>query len=231
MRCVSVKLNHDYLSGTKWHDLKPTCPFPIRFPKAILSVWIRRIRVVHPKEFHVMNRFLFFTTSSLTVFSLILLASLDVQSKPASASERDSIRDSAGTKVKDMPAGKPQATGKAKGDSIETLKFILQTEFKSNEQIYRLKMENLADSVFSNAPSMTLPQIQTLLQDSSRTEKFLSQEGFKTYWSRVEQESGITAVKGQYMARDPDRSRIPKIYLADSSIVILPGWIVLRKRK
>lgn len=178
-----------------------------------------------------MTRFLFFTTSSLTAFSLILLASLDVQSKPATASGRDSIQDTAGTKVKVMPARKPQVVGKAKGDSIETLKFILQKEFKSNEQVFRLKMEKLADSVFRNAPTMTLPQLQTLLLDSSRTEEIRTQEGFRKYWSRVEQENGIAAMKSQHMARDPDRSRIPKIYLADSSIVILPGWIVLRKRK
>lgn len=169
--------------------------------------------------------------AAIAAFSSVFIASLGAQANPTTASGRDSLHDSAGAGAKIRPAGKSPPHRKAKGDSIESIKFQLQKEFKSKRQIFRLKQDNLADSIFGKGTSLTLPQILTLVQDSSRTEEFRTQDEFRNYWSKVEFENGIAAMKSQYTARDPDRSRVPKIYLADSSVVILPGWIVLRFRK
>lgn len=178
-----------------------------------------------------MSKSRFSTVSAFVALSTVLIASLSVQSNPTAGSGRDSLHDSAKAGAKIRPSGKSSPAVKAKGDSIESIKFQLQKEFKSKRQIFRLKQNYLADSILDKAHSLTLPQILTLVEDSSRAEEFRTQGEFSAYWSKVEFENGIAAMKSQYAARDPDRSRIPKIYLADSSVVILPGWIVLRKRK
>ncbi len=127
------------------------------------------------------------------------------------------------------PAKKKPASRPAKGDSVETLRFILQREFKQKEQIFRLKKKNFADSLVEGKLSLSEKQLQNLMRDSTLSEEIKTQMRFRNYWAKVEAENGITALKSQYDARDPDRSRIPKVYLADSSILILPGWIVWRK--
>lgn len=151
---------------------------------------------------------------------------------PASGAGRSNSRSAAGGAADSgsIGAGRASEVGRAKGDSLESLRDILQKEFKSKERIFRLRQKNLADSILRGAPYLTLPQVRLLTEDSARTEEIRTEEGFRRYWDKVEAENGIAALKRQYAARDPDRSRIPKIYLADSAIVILPGWIVLRRR-
>lgn len=178
-----------------------------------------------------MTKSLLYMARAFISFSPVLMASLSVQSNPTTGSVRESLSESADAIVTIRPTGKPSTAVKAKGDSIESIKFDLQREFKSERQVFRVKKDNLADSIFGKAHTLTVPQILTLVQDSSRTEEFRTQDEFRDYWTKVEIANGISAMKSRYDARDPDRSRIPKIYLADSSVVLLPGWIVLRKRK
>ncbi len=118
---------------------------------------------------------------------------------------------------------------KAKCDSLAMLKVFLQVELKQNERVIHLKNKGLADSLTQGMCKLSDVQIQSLSKDSALTVEIKTQEKFKTYWKQVEAENGVSDMKAQHASRDVDQSRIPKIYLADSSIVILPGWIVIRK--
>lgn len=57
----------------------------------------------------------------------------------------------------------------------------------------------------------------------------LSKE-FAKYWAQLEKQEGMDALKKQMQANDIDRTKIPHLYLADSNLVIFPGWFILRKK-
>ncbi len=58
----------------------------------------------------------------------------------------------------------------------------------------------------------------------------LSKE-FAKYWAQLEKQEGMTELKKQMHANDVDKTKIPHMYLADSNLVIFPGWFILRKKK
>jgi hypothetical protein len=57
----------------------------------------------------------------------------------------------------------------------------------------------------------------------------LSKE-FAKYWAQLEKQEGMAELKKQMQANDIDRTKIPHLYLADSNLVIFPGWFILRKK-
>lgn len=54
---------------------------------------------------------------------------------------------------------------------------------------------------------------------------------FAKYWAQLEKQEGMSELKKQMQANDADKTKIPHFYLADSNLVIFPGWFILRKKK
>ena len=113
-------------------------------------------------------------------------------------------------------------------DSLKVLNVILRSEFAEKSQVYICKNPSFADSLVR---SLCSPEtFRTALSDSSVLEEIKSREQFKRYWQKVEVENGIPALKGQMQAHDVDKTLIPKAYALDSSVVIYPGYIIIRKK-
>ena len=53
---------------------------------------------------------------------------------------------------------------------------------------------------------------------------------FREYWRRAEEENGIGELRGRLKSWDIDKTWVPHLYFFDSSLVIFPGWIVLRRK-
>ena len=113
-------------------------------------------------------------------------------------------------------------------DSLKILNVILRSEFAEKNQVFICKNPSFADSLVH---SLCGPEgFKKAISDSSVLEEIKSREQFKRYWQKVEVENGIPALKGQLKAVDVDKTLIPKAYAFDSSVVIYPGYIIIRKK-
>jgi len=115
-----------------------------------------------------------------------------------------------------------------KADSLHALRVLLSSEVKTGNDVLILKNPAVTDSLLRN-PS---PRETFLhgLQDSALARPIRTREEFSVYWNRIEQENGIAALQSQMAAHDVDKSLIPKAYLFDSSVVVYPGWIIVRHK-
>ena len=111
-------------------------------------------------------------------------------------------------------------------DSLQILSVILQSEFAAKNKVFICKNPTFADSLVRSlcAPS----NFQNAIADSAVLKEIQSKEEFSRYWQKVELDNGITALKAQMDAEDIDKTLIPKAYAFDSSVVIYPGWIIIR---
>ena len=114
-------------------------------------------------------------------------------------------------------------------DSLRTLNLLLSSEFKGGNQVLHLENKELADSLIRSARQ--LDAFVSRIRDSSISRRIRSKAEFKDYWEKVEAEAGFPELRGQLAAQDVDKSRVPKRYLFDSSVVVYPGWIVLRRMR
>jgi hypothetical protein len=89
-----------------------------------------------------------------------------------------------------------------------------------------LQDKPLADSLMRSA----LPRQAFVerIRDSAVALEIKDQAAFRAYWKKMEAQEGYGGLKGRMAAHDVDKSRIPKAYLFDSTVVAYPGWIVLR---
>jgi hypothetical protein len=117
---------------------------------------------------------------------------------------------------------------KAKADSLRALRLLISSELRTGNEVLRLKEPGLSDSLLRRPEPRE--KLMQALRDSSRARSIRDPEEFKAYWDRLERENGIKAVKDQMAAQDVDKSRIPHAYLFDSSVVVYPGWIILRRK-
>lgn len=118
-------------------------------------------------------------------------------------------------------------TKAAKADSLDALRVLLSSEVKTGNEVLILKNPTATDSLLRNpAPRESFLRG---LQDSSLAREIRSPKEFSAYWNRIEQENGIPVLKNQMAAHDVDKSLIPKAYLFDSSVVVYPGWIIIRR--
>lgn len=108
---------------------------------------------------------------------------------------------------------------------------LLRSEMKPDSRVLLLKNGKLADSLMRHGAYGDLGAFETRMGDSSLAREIKTQEEFRSYWRKAEAEHGITALKKQYEREDIDKTLIPKLYLFDSSVVVYPGWIILRKRR
>lgn len=116
----------------------------------------------------------------------------------------------------------------AKADSLHTLRIMLSSEVKTGNEVLILKNPAVTDSLLRN-PSPRETFLRGI-EDSSLARPVRTPEEFSVYWNRIEKENGISALQSQMAAHDVDKSRIPKAYLFDSSVVVYPGWIIVRHR-
>lgn len=96
--------------------------------------------------------------------------------------------------------------------------------------------QNPADSIASD--DSLLKPIQSLNDAVELPEKTVKStisdsfsREFKKYWTQVEKADGFDKLKEQYRSRDIDRTWVPHFYLFDSTVVVFPGWFVIRKRR
>ena len=121
-----------------------------------------------------------------------------------------------------------QGTRNKGADSLKTLSVILQGEFDVKSKVFICKNPSFADSLVHSLCDAS--GFKRAISDSSILVEINSKREFNRYWKKVELQSGITDLKGQLRAHDVDKTLIPKAYALDSSVVIYPGWIIVRKK-
>ncbi len=111
-------------------------------------------------------------------------------------------------------------------DSLKTLSVILQSEFDAKGKVFICKNPSFADSLVRSLCDAS--SFKRAISDSSILVEINSKKAFDRYWKKVESENGIADLRGQLKAQDVDKTLIPKAYALDSSVVIYPGWIIIR---
>jgi hypothetical protein len=120
-------------------------------------------------------------------------------------------------------------TDQARADSVQALRVILSSELQGGNQVLKLENQRLADSLVRGATSRRA--FLERIGDSSVSRRFRHNSEFADYWGKLEAREGIVELKSQYAAHDVDKTRIPKAYLFDSTVVVYPGWIILRRMR
>lgn len=117
-----------------------------------------------------------------------------------------------------------------KRDSLEALKVIISDELEGKGRIIILRDRRLADSLIRIRPPLERESLNRIIGDTALAAEVKSHEEFRAYWKKLEETHGFKELRGQHVARNIDRARIPKLFLYDSSVVIYPGWIILRRK-
>jgi len=132
------------------------------------------------------------------------------------------------TKKTDTNATSERRLSHQTSDSLKILSVILKSEFAKKNQVFICKNPTFADSLVRSLCGPA--QFKNAISDSAVLQEIKSQNDFTRYWQKVEVENGIPALKAQMNAEDVDKTLIPKAYAFDSSVVIYPGWIIIRKK-
>lgn len=113
-------------------------------------------------------------------------------------------------------------------DSLGSLRVMIINEFRQGDALLEIRDTRRADSLLRNVPDRG-PLLQAI-RDTATAKELRSRAEFDAYWDRLTVSPGHRALRGSLAAQDIDKTRIPKAYLFDSSLVVFPGWIVIRKR-
>jgi hypothetical protein len=116
----------------------------------------------------------------------------------------------------------------APADSLGSLRIMITSEFRPGDALLEIRDTRRVDSLLRNVPDRG-PLLQAI-RDSATARELRSRAEFDAYWDRLTSSSGHRALRGRIAAQDIDKTFIPKTYLFDSSMVVFPGWIVVRKR-
>lgn len=127
-------------------------------------------------------------------------------------------------------APSPLFAASPKRDSLEALKVIITDELEGKGKIIILRDRRLADSLIRIRPPLERERFNRIIGDTALAAEVKTREEFRAYWKKLEESHGFKDLRGQYVARNIDRARIPKLFLYDSSVVIYPGWIILRRK-
>lgn len=146
---------------------------------------------------------------------------------------RNRMRKALGLSLLAMAAWAPSVQGKEAGgpalaDSLGRIKVVIESEFRVGDSLFAIKDQRAADSLLRNIPDRG-PLLQAI-RDTALAREMRTKAEFDAYWERVQSSSGHKRLRGRLAAQDVDRTRVPRIYLFDSTVVVLPGWIVARKR-
>lgn len=118
----------------------------------------------------------------------------------------------------------------AKKDSLRTLHIIISSELEERNKVLLLKDRGFTDSLMRNRLALEREGLDRLLADSALAVEVKTREEFGRHWKEIEDKHGFQDLRGQYAARDFDKSRIPRLILKDSSVVVYPGWIIFRRK-
>lgn len=116
----------------------------------------------------------------------------------------------------------------APDDSLRALRVLITSEFKAGDALLAIRDQRRADSLLRNVPDRG-PLLQAI-RDTALAREMRTRAEFDAYWARHSAEAGHAELRGNLAAQDVDKTRIPKAYLFDSSVVVFPGWVVIRKR-
>jgi hypothetical protein len=129
-----------------------------------------------------------------------------------------------------VPFAEPGKDKAAVPDGADTLKVILSSELEGRNRVIRLKDPLVADTLLRLKAPADRERFDRLLTDPALAAEVKTAEEFRAWWKHAEAEEGIRDLRAQLAAHDVDRGRIPRVYLFDSSVVVYPGWVIVRKR-
>jgi hypothetical protein len=107
---------------------------------------------------------------------------------------------------------------------------IISIELEDESDVWIVKDPQVADSLLRLKAPPARESLERLLGDSSMTVKIDTREEFRRHWRELELREGFRELRAQHAARDVDKGRIPRLYLFDSSMVVYPGWVVMRHK-
>lgn len=113
-------------------------------------------------------------------------------------------------------------------DSLRALRIVISSEYRAGDAVLEIRDPRRADSLLRNVPSRG-PLLEAI-RDTGLSRELRGRAEFERYWDKLEADHGYPALRGNLAAQDVDKTRVPKAYLFDSSVVVFPGWIVVRKR-
>ncbi len=117
-----------------------------------------------------------------------------------------------------------------KADSLKALQLLISLEIKPENRVLYCGIDSLTDSLINCGEKANRLDFDRLIGDSAVAREIKTKDEFHRYWLKLEHEKGFEALKKQYERQDIDKTLIPKKYFFDSSVVIYPGWIILRKK-
>jgi hypothetical protein len=126
-------------------------------------------------------------------------------------------------------AGRPLTAGD-KPARPQTPDVVISTELEGKSKVLILKDRKTADSLFRLKEPPTREEFDRFVTDTAVTVEARTRAEFRRHWKELERREGFREMRAQYAAADPDRSRIPRVYLFDSSVVVYPGWIIVRRK-
>lgn len=125
--------------------------------------------------------------------------------------------------------GRPSAAGDPAARP-QTPDVIISGELEGKSKVLILKDRKTADSLFRLKEPPPREEFERFVADTSVSVEARTRAEFHRHWKELERREGFREMRAQYAAADPDRSRIPRVYLFDSSVVVYPGWIILRRK-
>jgi hypothetical protein len=118
-----------------------------------------------------------------------------------------------------------------KADSLKAMRVIIKSEMKPDNRVLILENGGFTDSLARLGGHLRRDRFDALIGDTALAREVRTQEEFSRYWASLEERNDVKALKDQYARQDIDRSLIPKKYLFDSTVVLYPGWIIVRKKR
>lgn len=126
-------------------------------------------------------------------------------------------------------AGPPSAAGD-KSAKLQTPDVVITSELEDKSKVLILKDRKTADSLFRLKEPAAREEFDRFVSDTAVSVEARTRAEFHRHWKEYERREGFSEMRAQYAAADPDRSRIPRAYLFDSSVVVYPGWIIVRRK-
>lgn len=126
-------------------------------------------------------------------------------------------------------AGRPLSAGD-KPARPQTPDVVISAELEDKSKVLILKDRKTADSLFRLKVPPIREEFDRFVADTAVSVEARTRAEFHRHWQELERREGYTRLRAQYAAADPDRSRIPRVYLFDSSVVVYPGWIIIRRK-
>lgn len=106
---------------------------------------------------------------------------------------------------------------------------VITSELAEESQVLILKDRKTADSLFHLREPAIRTEFVRFVQDTAVSVEVRTKAEFRKHWDKLERREGFREMRAQYASTDPDHSRIPRANLFDSSVVVFPGWVILRR--